>query len=176
VIVQEDLGRPQDRVVELVHVGEANLLNPTLAEADESRMRPVLGEETRIIRPAAVLDQRTASRVLQELERLDVACGGVWNATSSLWQRYDQPWDGLGGSRGSAQLIGSIAVMYDSPNRHQITIYKVTVSAYGLRLGWTVDSLCDDALSWVGLSLESCPRAELAQPPVNDPFKRSAAH
>ena len=135
-------------------------------------MRTPAGEDTRIIRPAAVLDQRTAARVLSELERLDVATGGIWNATSSLWQRYDQPWDGLGGARGSAQLIGSIAVMYDAPNRHQITIYKVTVSAYGLSLGWTVDSLCDDALSWVGLTLDSCPRAELALPPVADPFRR----
>jgi hypothetical protein len=140
--------------------------------ADEGVMRTPAGEDTRIIRPAAVLDQRTAARVLSELERLDVATGGIWNATSSLWQRYDQPWDGLGGARGSAQLIGSIAVMYDAPNRHQITIYKVTVSAYGLSLGWTVDSLCDDALSWVGLTLDSCPRAELALPPVADPFRR----
>ena len=112
--------------------------------------------------------------MLGELERLDVARGGIWNATSSLWQRYDAPWDGLGGSRGLAQLIGSIAVMYDAPNRHQITIYKVTVSAYGISLGWSVDSLCDDALSWVGLSLESCPRAELSAPPSTDPFRRAA--
>jgi len=130
-------------------------------------------EETRVIRPAAVLDQRTAARVLHELARLDVGKGGVWNASSSLWQRYDQEWNGPGGARGTAQLIGSIAVMYDSPNRHQITIYKVTVSPHGLELGWTVDSLCDDALSWVGLTLDSCPRAELMVPPSHDPFKRA---
>ena len=137
-------------------------------------MRTPPGDDTRIIRPAAVLDQRTAARVLSELERLDVARGGIWNATSSLWQRYDRAWDGPGNTRGSAALVGSIAVMYDAPNRHQITIYKVTVSAYGLTLGWTVESLCDDALSWVGLSLDSCPRAELMQPPTGDPFKRTA--
>jgi hypothetical protein len=27
----------------------------------------------------------------------------------------------------------------------------------------------------VGLSLDSCPRAELAAPPSNDPFKRAAS-
>ena len=118
-----------------------------------------------------MLDQRTASRVLSELERLDVARGGIWNATSSLWQRYDQPWDGLGGARGGAQLIGSIAVMYDAPNRHQITIYKVTVTRAGRENGWTVDSICDDALTWVGLTLARCPRTELASPPISDPFK-----
>jgi len=133
-------------------------------------------EDIRVIRPAAVLDQRTAARVVAELERLDVSRGGTWNATSSLWQRYDKAWDGAGGGRGTAQLIGSIAVMYDAPHRHQITIYKVTVSSFGLAQGWTVDSLCGDALSWVGLTLDSCPRAELTSPPRGDPFKRGSGH
>ena len=131
-------------------------------------------EETRVIRPAVVLDERTTVRVMSELARLDVANGGTWNASSSLWQRYDKPWDGLGGSRGSARLIGSIAVMYDSPHRHQITIYKVTISVFGKELGWDVNTLCDDALTWVGLTLESCPRVSLAAPPERDPFKRVA--
>ena len=89
-------------------------------------------DDVRIIRPAAILDERAANRVLDELKRLDISSGGVWNATSSLWQRYDTPWDGMGGTRGNARLLGSIAVMYDAPNRHQITIYKVTVTPYGL--------------------------------------------
>ena len=61
-----------------------------------------LTEEIRVIRPAAVLDTRTAALVISELTRLDVAQGGIWNATSSLWQRYDSPWDGIGGSRGGS--------------------------------------------------------------------------
>ncbi len=130
-------------------------------------------EETRVIRPAAVLDERTTVRVMTELSRLDVAVGGLWNASSSLWQRYDRPWDGLGGTRGNARLLGSIAVMYDSPHRHQITIYKVTITVFGKEQGWGVNALCDDALTWVGLSLESCPRAELTTPPERDPFKES---
>ena len=128
-------------------------------------------DDVRIIRPAAILDERSANRVLDELKRLDISSGGVWNATSSLWQRYDTPWDGLGGTRGNARLLGSIAVMYDAPNRHQITIYKVTVTPYGLDSGWAVESLTDDALTWAGLSLNTCPRAELADPPRRDPFK-----
>lgn len=131
-------------------------------------------EDVRIIRPAAVLDERAAASVLRELRRMDVAAGGPWNATSSLWQRYSHPWDGSGGTRGTAELIGSIAVMYDAPHRHQITIYKVTVSEAGLDAGWSVDSLCDDALTWVGLTLATCPRAELTAPPGDDPFKREA--
>jgi len=128
-------------------------------------------EDVRIIRPAAILDERAASQVLQQLRRLDVSAGGVWNATSSLWQRYDSPWDGVGGTRGDATLLGSIAVMYDSPHRHEITVYKVSVSPHGLAQGWTVESLCDDALIWAGLTIATCPRAELARPPASDPFK-----
>jgi hypothetical protein len=119
-------------------------------------------EDVRIIRPAAILDERAAQQVLQQLRRLDVSAGGVWNATSSLWQRYDAPWDGVGGTRGEAKLLGSIAVMYD---------YKVTVSENGLDQGWTVESLCDDALIWAGLTIATCPRAELATPPMSDPFR-----
>jgi hypothetical protein len=130
------------------------------------------GETTRIIRPAAILDERAAVQVLQQLRRLDVAAGGTWNATSSLWQRYDHPWDGIGGTRGTAELLGSVAVMYDAPHRHEITIYKVTVTDFGLSSGWSVESLCDDALTWAGLTLSTCPRAELRQPPPADPFRR----
>ena len=134
-------------------------------------MGVAMRDDVRIIRPAAILDERAANRVLEELKRLDISNGGVWNATSSLWQRYDIAWDGMAGTRGNARLLGSIAVMYDAPNRHQITIYKVTISVFGKELGWDVNALCDDALTWVGLTLESCPRVALAPPPERDPFK-----
>ena len=134
-------------------------------------MGAVMRDEVRIIRPAAILDERAASRVLDELKRLDVSNGGVWNATSSLWQRYDLEWDGPGGTRGRARLLGSVAVMYDAPNRHQITIYKVTITPFGLESGWAVETLTDDALTWAGLTLDTCPRAELGDPPVRDPFR-----
>ena len=129
-------------------------------------------EDVRIIRPAAILDERAAAQVLQQLRRLDVSAGGGWYATSSLWQRYDAAWDGVGGTRGQAKLIGSIAVMYDSPHRHEITIYKVTVTENGLDQAWTVEKLCDDALSWAGLTIATCLRAELTSPPESDPFRR----
>ena len=88
-----------------------------------------------------------------------------------LWQRYDQVWNGPGGTRGDAKLVGSIGVIYDSPNRSQITIYRVIVTGAGELDGWTVERLCNDALSWVGLDLASCPRAELAGAPRADPFR-----
>jgi hypothetical protein len=128
--------------------------------------------ETRVLRPAAVLDHRAAARLLAELERMDVSLGGLWAASASLWQRYDQPWNGPGGGRGTSDLVGSIGVMYDAPARQQITLYRVTLTEAGQALGFTVDRICDDALSWVGLTLARCPRAELATAPAADPFRR----
>ncbi|MFI5099805.1 MAG: hypothetical protein ACHQE5_04730 [Actinomycetes bacterium] len=130
------------------------------------------GVETRVLRPAAVLDHRVAARLLAELERMDVSLGGLWAASASLWQRYDQPWNGPGGARGTSLLVGSIGVMYDAPARQQITLYRVTLTEAGQALGFTVDKICDDALSWVGMTLAQCPRAELATAPAADPFRR----
>jgi hypothetical protein len=123
-----------------------------------------------VIRPSAVLSEAHAASVLRALNREDVSNGGVWNATSSVWQRYDRAWNGVGGMRGTAQLIGSIAVIYDRPVRHQITIYKVTITSYGASKGITVETLTDEALKSAGLTLANCPRAELADPPPADPF------
>jgi hypothetical protein len=127
-------------------------------------------ELSRIIRPAAVVPEASAATIVAELTARDVSNGGVWNATPTLWQRYSGPWDGPGQTRGSAVLIGTIAVAYETPVRNHITIYRVNVSPAGSALGWSVDQLCDDALAYGGLSLAACPRAELAAPPVPDPF------
>ncbi len=129
--------------------------------------------DTRILRPSAVLDHLTAAHLVGELEAQDVSRGGVWVATPALWQRYDRPWNGPGGSRGNSQLVGSIAVMYDAPARQQITLYRVALTDAGLAAGYTVDSVCDAALALVGMTLADCPRAELAAAPARDPFHRS---
>lgn len=132
-------------------------------------------ELERILRPAAILKSQAASQIITALEGCDVSSGGVWNATTSLWQRYDRPWDGFAGGRGAAELVGSIAIVHDSPVKHEITIYKVSLTTGAMSAGWTVERLCDDALAWVGLTLASCPRASLATPPPPDPF-RARAH
>ena len=128
-------------------------------------------DRVEVIRPAAVLESRVATLVLTALRRDDVSNGGVWNASASVWQRYDRPWDGVGGTRGEAKLLGTVAVMYDTPVRNEVTIYRVTVTPAGLDLGWTVEALCDDALAAGGLTLASCPRAEISNAPKADPFK-----
>jgi hypothetical protein len=129
---------------------------------------------TQVIRPAAVLPEEAAHDILKRLREEDVSRGGVWNASSALWQRYDKPWDPLTGARGDAELIGTIFVSYDTPWKYQITVYRVTVTEFGADGGWTVDSLCDDALRFGGLTLASCPRAEMRDAPLADPFRRTA--
>jgi hypothetical protein len=135
----------------------------------ESEVR--VADVSHVIRPAAVLRRLEGERVLTALARLDVADGGVWNTNPGLWQRYDKPWDGVGGMAGTSKLIGTIGTTYGAPTRYDITLYRVTITTHGAELGWTVEAICDDALGYAGLTLASCSRAELKNPPVADPFK-----
>jgi hypothetical protein len=128
-------------------------------------------EQTTVIRPSALLKDSDAHRVLMALEERDVSRGGVWSASAGLWQRYDTPWNGESGSRGTSQLLGTIGVVYGTPSKYDITIYRATVTEHGLDVGWTVDRLCDDALQYADLTLTSCPRTTLTQPSV-DPFRK----
>ena len=111
-----------------------------------------------VLRPAAVLGAEVAERVLAALAEGDVSRGGVWNASPGVWQRYDQPWNGLGGMRGTAELVGSIAVTHDAPLRGEISIYKASLTAHGLALRISAEQICDDALSVVGMRISSCSR------------------
>jgi hypothetical protein len=131
----------------------------------------VTAEITRVIRPAAVIPDAAATRIVAQLSVYDVSRGGLWNASPTVWQRFNVPWDGVGGTRGSAVLVGTIAVAYEMPVRHHITIYRVTITEQGAEQGWSVEQLCDEALGFGGLTLDVCPRAELAAPPVSDPFR-----
>jgi hypothetical protein len=128
-------------------------------------------EHERVIRPAAVIDDRQARELLSELARLDVSRGGLWSGSTSLWQRYDRPWNGPSGSRGDSEAVGSIFVTYNKPADYWVTIYRVSISDHGRVLGWTVDRLTDELLRAVGLTLASCPRAEMADAPTRDPFR-----
>jgi len=127
-----------------------------------------------VIRPAAVLPEHAVRLILPALERLDVARGGVWLTTPTLWQRYSRPWDGPLGSHGTSELIGSIAVVYGTPTRSSITVYRAAVTEVCVTDASTTDSLCDEAFGYAGLSLANCPRAALAAPPARDPFHTSS--
>ncbi|MFP5218418.1 MAG: hypothetical protein ACLGIG_01590 [Actinomycetes bacterium] len=123
------------------------------------------GVVTEVIRPAAILPEGATREVLMQLALNDVRVGGLWQADPSVWRRYDRPWDGADGGPGGAALLGTIQVAYGIPTRYEITIFRATISELGDRSGWTVESLCDEALGYGGLTLATCPRAQLAAPP-----------
>ncbi|RZS89674.1 hypothetical protein EV189_1445 [Motilibacter rhizosphaerae] len=125
------------------------------------------GYVTEVIRPAAILPEEAARAVLVELSARDVSNGGLWQSDPRLWTRFDRPWED--GQRGRSQLVGSIQVAYGTPTRYEITVYRVTVTRHGTDLGWTVQTLCDEALGFGGIELATCPRAALLAPPK--PFR-----
>ena len=126
------------------------------------------GVVSEVIRPAAIVPEEAARAVLVELALRDVQNGGVWQSEPQLWSLYDRPWHGYDNPAG-AELIGTIQVAYGTPTRYEITIYRATITKRGTELGWTVTKLCDEALGFGGLDLQSCPRADLRPPP--QPFR-----
>ena len=126
------------------------------------------GVVSEVIRPAAIVPEESARAVLVELALRDVQNGGVWQSEPSLWSRYDRSWESYG-VPGGAELIGTIQVAYGTPTRYEITIYRVTVTRFGTDQGWTVTSLCDEALEFGDLDLTRGPRATLGAPPK--PFR-----
>jgi hypothetical protein len=125
------------------------------------------GVVTEVIRPAAIVPETSARAILFEMAMRDVRAGGHWHAEPSLWRRYDQPWEDT--QPGMARLLGTLQVAYGTPTRYAITIYRVTITAEGSRHGYDVTKLSDEALAFGGLTLASCPRAQLQAPPP--PFR-----
>jgi hypothetical protein len=126
------------------------------------------GVVTEVLRPSAILTEESARSVLVELAIRDVRGGGLWQSDPTRWTRVDVPWHNEVDA-GEAVIVGAIQVSYGTPTRYDITIYRVTITAAGRELGWTVEALCDEALGFAGLSLATCPRASLAAPPK--PFR-----
>ncbi|HET7309992.1 MAG TPA: hypothetical protein VFJ17_01560 [Mycobacteriales bacterium] len=123
------------------------------------------GAVSEVIRPAAVIPEEAARAVLMELALRDVRVGGLWEAEPTVWRRFDKSFDGLNGTPGTAELIGTIQIAYGVPTRYEITIFRATVTRLGSDLGWGVNQLCDEALNYGGLTLATCPRADLEPPP-----------
>jgi hypothetical protein len=120
---------------------------------------------TEVIRPAAVLMEAAARRILAGLAEEDVRDGGRWLTSPGVWQRYDKPWPFEGTEPAGAVHLGTIRSIYDSPQRYSVTIFRASITPEGLDQGWSVQSLCDDALRHAGLTLADCPRAALVDPP-----------
>lgn len=123
------------------------------------------GLVTEVIRPAAIVPEEVARQVLAEMAFRDPRLGGCWETDPSTWRRWDRPFDGTDGGRGAAQLLGTIHVAYGTPTRYDITIYRVSVTREGTAHGYTVASLCEEALAFGGVALADCPRADLKAPP-----------
>lgn len=124
---------------------------------------------THVLRPSAVLPESAARTLLIELALRDVRSNGLWWSSPTLWQRWNKPWDSHE-VPGTAEVVGSLHVTYGTPTRYAITIFRATITRYGEAEGWTVETLCDEALAMGGYSLADCPRADLKAPPP--PFPR----
>ena len=118
-----------------------------------------------VIRPAAVLSEVHARLILQGLAGDDVQSGGHWWTRVGTWRRYASPWAPGAREPGDAIHIGTISTIYDSPSRYCVTVFRASLTAYGLKQGWTTESLCNDAFRHAGLTLSDCPRAALNAPP-----------
>ena len=126
-------------------------------------------ERERVIRPAAMLPERAAREILAWLATHDVSQGGCWSSAVGSIQRYSGPFDGPSGMRGSAVLLGSLHITWET---YEATIYRVSITDSGAARGLTVDRLCDEVLRVADLTLDSCPRAQLLDAPAPDPFRR----
>jgi hypothetical protein len=126
------------------------------------------GVVSEVIRPAAIVPEEAARAILHRLQQQSVDRGGVWVASTRQWARYDAPGvDSLG--RPLGELLGCIEAVYGATTRYEVTLYRVTVTPAGTAAGWTVESFCDEPLSYGGLTLASCPRAVMPPPPK--PFR-----
>jgi hypothetical protein len=136
-----------------------------MATLTEPRPAPL----DRVIRPAALVPQRAALTIMAWLAEHDVTRGSFWAHDVTYIKRFSGPFDGPSGMRGSARLLGSIHIVWDT---YDVTIYRACVTDDGAASGLTVDALCDEVLGVADLTLATCPRADLAPAPVPDPFRQ----
>jgi hypothetical protein len=126
------------------------------------------GVVSEIIRPAAIVPEESARRILAALQAQAIDRGGSWLSNHRQWCRYTSPGvDSLGQPIGD--LVGCIEAVYGATTRYEVTLYRVTVTPVGTAAGWTVESLCDEPLGYGGLTLATCPRAKMQPPPK--PFR-----
>lgn len=126
------------------------------------------GALSEVIRPAAIVPEECARTILKVLEEQSVDRYGYWRTTAREWSRYDRPGVAADGAPLGA-LVGRIEAVYGASTRYDVTIYRVTVTPAGAVTGWTVERLCDEPLSYGGLTLATCPRAKMQPPPK--PFR-----
>ncbi len=124
------------------------------------------------VRPALVLPERQARALLEEAQRQDVGVGGTFAAGPAGVQVWSAPFDGPGGTKGTAVHLGSVDWTYDTPVKHWAMIYRAMVTHEGVARGETTTSILGRVLALTGLAVEG-DRVQLAVPPVRDPFRGS---
>ncbi|MDQ1713371.1 MAG: hypothetical protein QOE45_2821 [Frankiaceae bacterium] len=122
------------------------------------------------VRPSLVLDERIARELLQEAARFDVSAGGRFSAGPAGVQVWSGPWDGTGGTHGSAVHLGSVDWTYDTPSKNYVTIYRSMVTQAGIDADETTESILTTVLRLVGQTVDG-PRIEQPTPPARDPFR-----
>lgn len=146
-------------------------LNPPAVRLHPTAVaRPALSSH---VRPALVLPERQTRALLESASREDVGRGGAFSAGPAGIQLWTGPFNGAGGSKGDALLLGSVDWSYDTPSRHYATIYRAMVTQDGLDRGETTASVLARVLALTGLAVDG-DRLSLAQPPPRDPFHRGS--
>lgn len=123
------------------------------------------------VRPAIVLPERETRELLAAAAAHDVADEGNFSAGLAGVQVWSRPFDGPGGTPGSAVHLGSVDWSYDTPVRYYVTIYRAMVTQAGVERGQTTTSVLAAVLGLTGIPMQS-ERVQLAVPPQRDPFRR----
>jgi len=126
------------------------------------------------VRPALVLPELQARALLDAANHEDVLAGGCFSAGPAGIQRWNGPWNGTDGTKGTALHLGSVDWTYDTPAKHWALIYRAMVTQEGIEAGETTLSILLSVLGLTGLSIEG-DRVQLATPPARDPFRRQVA-
>lgn len=122
------------------------------------------------VRPALVLPEREGRELLAAAARMDVSRGGCFSAGPAGVQLWSAPWQGVLGSRGDSQHLGSVDWSYDTPVRHYITVYRALVTAAGVTAGESTNSILSRVLDLAGIAPQA-DRLTLPVPPPRDPFR-----
>lgn len=138
---------------------------------DAAVARPALTSQ---VRPALVLPERQARALLETAAQQDVGNGGCFAAGPAGVQVWSGPFDGPGGTKGTALHLGSVDWTYDTPVKHWAMIYRAMVTQDGVDRGETTTTVLARVLALTGLSVEG-DRVQLATPPHRDPFRRTTA-
>ncbi|MDQ6650212.1 MAG: hypothetical protein M3Z02_08865 [Actinomycetota bacterium] len=125
-----------------------------------------------MIRPALVLPERETRALLHAAMRRDVSGGGCFSAGPAGIQVWSGPFDGPGGSHGSAVHLGSVDWTYDTPVRHYVTVYRSMVTAAGVESGDTPNSVLARVLALTGVEAIGT-TLTMPTPPAADPFRSS---